>query len=65
MKAAGTRVAYDHEAYLWKDKVEIPGPTQQVLKLMVSAWTTKTRRGFPRSNTGLAGCGMGHKIQTG
>ena len=35
VKAAGTKVAYDHEAYLWKDKVEIPGPTKQVLKLMV------------------------------
>ena len=36
MKAAGTKVAYDHEDYFWKDKVEIPGPTKQVLKLMVS-----------------------------
>ena len=35
VKAAGTKVAYDHEDYLWKDKVEIPGPTKQVLKLMV------------------------------
>lgn len=34
VKAAGTKVAYDHEDYLWKDKVEIPGPTKQVLKLM-------------------------------
>ena len=37
MKAAGTRVAYDHEYVVWKDKVEIPGPTKKVLKLMVSA----------------------------
>ena len=36
MKAAGTRVAYDHEAQLWKDKVEIPGPTKQILKIKVS-----------------------------
>jgi len=35
VKAAGTKVAYDHEDYLWKDKVEIPGPTKQELKLMV------------------------------
>ena len=35
VKAAGTKVAYDHEDYLWKDKVEIPGPTKQILKLMV------------------------------
>ena len=35
VKAAGTKVAYDHEDYLWKDTVEIPGPTKQVLKLMV------------------------------
>ena len=37
VKAAGTRVAYDHESFVWKDKVEIPGPTEKVLKLMVSA----------------------------
>lgn len=37
VKAAGTQVAYDHESYVWKDKVEIPGPTKKVLKLMVSA----------------------------
>lgn len=35
VKAAGTKVAYDHEDYLWKDRVEIPGPTKQDLKLMV------------------------------
>jgi len=35
VKAAGTKVAYDHEDFLWKDKVEIPGPTEQILKLMV------------------------------
>lgn len=34
VKAAGTRVAYDHEYVVWKDKVEIPGPTKKVLKLM-------------------------------
>ena len=42
VKAAGTRVAYDHEDFLWKDKVEIPGPTKQVLKLMVSARIKKS-----------------------
>ena len=35
VKAAGTKVAYDHEANVWKDKVEIPGPTKEKLKLMV------------------------------
>ena len=34
--AAGTRVAYDHRAYLWDDKVEIPGPTKHELKLKVN-----------------------------
>jgi len=33
VKAAGTRVAYDHEDFLWKDKVEIPGPIKQVLRI--------------------------------
>ncbi|KAL9963798.1 hypothetical protein ACROYT_G027341 [Oculina patagonica] len=33
VKVAGTKVAYDHEDYFWKDKVEIPGPTKQELKL--------------------------------
>lgn len=31
--AAGTRVSYDHRAYFWKDKVDIPGPTQQELQI--------------------------------
>lgn len=34
VKAAGTKVAYDHEANVWKDKVDIPGPTKEPLKLM-------------------------------
>ena len=37
VKAAGTKVAYDHEDYVWKDEVDIPGPTKEALKLMVSA----------------------------
>ena len=36
MKAAGTKVAYDHEDYVWKDEVDISGPTKEALKLMVS-----------------------------
>ena len=38
MKAAGTRVAYDHEAVFYRDKVEIPGPTKQLLKIMVGLY---------------------------
>lgn len=34
VKAAGTKVAYDHEDYVWKDEVDIPGPTKETLKLM-------------------------------
>ncbi|KAJ7328149.1 metalloendopeptidase [Desmophyllum pertusum] len=34
VKAAGTKVAYDHERNYWNDKVDIAGPTKEILKLM-------------------------------
>ena len=36
VKAAGTKVAYDHERNYWNDKVDIAGPTKEILKLMVT-----------------------------